>query len=204
MKLTQSPEGLPVGMRNWNRHILTLPGNNYAYNSGGNIAFFGTTSGNMDVAVHETGHSLDLLGAYPDTGASSLSGSQLWIDNYNMDSNVPDNYARTNQVENVAQNTVVSVYDKNVPNGFGGAQPNWNNIFHQYATLQSKAGNQILPGGTCDRKLVNSAPVPMSDSARVRSAEKMDLPFAQPFKGNYSVLENPATFNTKTDCKFGI
>jgi hypothetical protein len=48
------------------RHVLTLPGDNYAYNSNGNIAFFGTTSSIMDVAIHETGHSLDLLGAYGD------------------------------------------------------------------------------------------------------------------------------------------
>jgi hypothetical protein len=48
------------------RHVVTIPGDDHAYNSNGNIAFFGTTSGNMDVAIHETGHSLDLLGAYGD------------------------------------------------------------------------------------------------------------------------------------------
>ncbi|KAH8692279.1 putative conidiation-specific protein [Talaromyces proteolyticus] len=190
---------LPVAMRSWVRHVLTIPGDNYAYNSNGNIAFFGTTSGIMDVAIHETGHSLDLLGAYGD----QLSSSQDWLDNYNQDSNVPDNYAQTNQIENVEQNTVVSVYDKVVPGGFGSAQPNWNNIFHQYATLQGKAGDQIIPGGSCDRHLVNSETVSTSDSAAAAMVDAVDKPVTS-FKGNYTkILKTHAKFNTKESCYFG-
>lgn len=48
------------------RHVLTIPSDDYAYNANGNIAFFGGTSAILDVAIHETGHSLDLLGAYGD------------------------------------------------------------------------------------------------------------------------------------------
>lgn len=67
----------------------------------------------MDVAIHETGHSLDLLGAYGEqlsgtevlekmcwvSQANSYAASQDWLDNYNQDPNVPDDYAQTNQVE---------------------------------------------------------------------------------------------------------
>ncbi|EEA25516.1 hypothetical protein TMatcc_006255 [Talaromyces marneffei ATCC 18224] len=188
---------LPVAMRSWVRHVITIPSDNYAYNSNGNIAFFGTTSGNMDVAIHETGHSLDLLGAY----GEQLSASQDWLDNYNQDPNVPDDYAQTNQVENVAQNTVISVYDKVVPGGFGSAQPSWNNIFHQYATLQWKAGSQILPGGTCDRHLINSETVSTSNSAAaaamVNGPKKPDTSF----KGNYTnIVTDYTEFSTKDSC----
>ncbi|THC94808.1 hypothetical protein EYZ11_005715 [Aspergillus tanneri] len=77
------------------RHVMTVPGNDYAFNLNGNIVFSGRTSTNMDVAIHETGHSLDLLKAYGEV----LSSSQTWIDNYNQDSNVPDNYAQSSQIE---------------------------------------------------------------------------------------------------------
>jgi hypothetical protein len=49
-----------------------MPGADSAYNSNGNIAFFGGTSGSIDVAIHETGHSLDLLGAYGEQLSSKL------------------------------------------------------------------------------------------------------------------------------------
>ncbi|KAL2816527.1 hypothetical protein BJX63DRAFT_430222 [Aspergillus granulosus] len=39
--------------------------------SNGNIAFSGTTSLNLDIALHETGYSLDLLGVYTNGALSS-------------------------------------------------------------------------------------------------------------------------------------
>lgn len=140
---------------------------------------------------------------------------------------MPDDYAQTNQIEvhyflfmsmqsfsfldsnllsqNVAQNTVVSVYDKVVPGGFGSAQPNWNNIFHQYATLQWKAGNQIIPGGTCDRHLINSETVSTGTSAAgamAVSVTSVDKPDSS-FKGNYSnIVTDFPDFTTKDTCYF--
>ncbi|QKX57523.1 uncharacterized protein TRUGW13939_04637 [Talaromyces rugulosus] len=188
---------LPVAMRSWVRHVLTMPGDDSAYNANGNIAFFGGTSGSVDVALHETGHSLDLLGAYGD----QLSTSQDWLDSYDQDSNVPDNYAQTSQIENVAQNTVVGVYDKVVPGGFPGVQPDYNNIIHQYTTLQSKAGDQILPGGQCDRHLDNSEPVSTSDDSAsvVHAANTPNVSF----KGKYTnIVKNFREFNTKEHCAY--
>ncbi|KUL82758.1 hypothetical protein ZTR_10898 [Talaromyces verruculosus] len=166
---------LPVAMRSWVRHVITIPSDNYAYNSNGNIAFFGTTSGNMDVAIHETEHSPDLLGAY----GERLSASQDWIDNYNQDPNVPEDYAQTNQIK-----------------------PSWNNIFHQYATLQWKAGDQILPGRTCDRHLINSETVSTSNAAAAAMVNGPRKPDTS-FKGNYTnIVTDYTKFSTKESCVF--
>lgn len=163
---------LPVHTRQYVRHVVSLPAaGGSAYNDGGNVAFFGTTLSNINVHVHESAHSLDLLGAYKD---KPLSSSTNWINNYNQDSAVPDPYAQTNQIENVAQNTVVDTYQRNVPGGFSGLNPNANKIFHQYATVdteQREAGNLLIPGGTCTGRLANSSPVPVSGAAsRVAAA----------------------------------
>ncbi|KKK21929.1 hypothetical protein AOCH_000188 [Aspergillus ochraceoroseus] len=192
---------VPVRMRSWVRHVLTIPGDNWAFNSNGNIAFSGTTSQNLDVALHETGHSLDLLGAYGET----LSSSQTWLDNYNQDPNVPDEYARSNQVENVAQNTVVGIYDKVVPGGFGSVQPNWGNIFHQYSTLQSMAKDTIIPGGTCDRHLANSETVSMAStqSNATRMARIRRVKPSHSFRQTYNnIVEGFTPFSTKDTCHF--
>ena len=103
-------------MRQWIRHLIALPDSNtHAYSQGGNIAMFNKID-SMDLFVHETGHSLDLLGAYP---VQPLSSSAEWLDSYNQDEDVPDPYSQTNQIENVAQNTVVAFFDKIVSGGFG-------------------------------------------------------------------------------------
>ncbi|KAI4125533.1 MAG: hypothetical protein LQ338_004181 [Usnochroma carphineum] len=159
---------LPVQTRQWVRHMIALPDPNggYAYNWNGNIAMFNRIDGDLTVFLHESGHSLDLLGAYAD---KPLSSSQNWLDNYNQDSNVPDPYAQNNQIENVAQNTVVDSFNLNVPGGFASVESGWSNISHQYATVQTEqrnAGNLLVPGGTCTARLTNSAPVAQTSSKR--------------------------------------
>jgi len=71
-----------------------------------------------------------------------------------------DDYARKNHIENIAQVTVVALFDKVMPGGVGTVIPNsWQQVFHQYATVQWKLGDILIPGGTCRRRIVNSAPV---------------------------------------------
>ena len=163
-------------MRQWVRHIIALPhpSGGFAYNWNGNIAMFNIID-NINVFVHETGHSLDLLGAYPN---KPLSNSADWNNNYNQDADVPDPYSQTNEVEDVAQVTVVALFDKVVPGGFRKLEPGWNKgkcndsktsgliamanrcpVFHQYATLQAQAGSTLVPGGKCTHRLTNSAAV---------------------------------------------
>ena len=181
---------------------MSLPSTNgYAYNSGGNLVFFGTTLSNLNVHIHEAAHSLDLLGAFfPD---KPLSGSTKWTNEYNLDSAVPDPYAQTNQVENVAQNTVVTTYERNVPGGFFGLNSNANRIFHQYATVDTEQRNAAPPnllvrGGSCTGRLANSAPVLVSGSARVAQAAPAAVE---------ALPEGVATiagkdFDTKGTCRF--
>ncbi|KAL8703216.1 MAG: hypothetical protein Q9201_003602 [Fulgogasparrea decipioides] len=166
---------VPVAARQYVRHVIALPDSGpHAYNAGGNIAMFAPQPGGLgfEVFMHETGHSLDLLGAY--TGGQ-LSTSQNWLDNYNQDPNVPDPYSQTNQIENVAQNTVVAAYNVQVPGGFGSLEPKWQNIFHQYATVQTwqrESGNLLVPGGQCSHRLTNSETVPIDGSSSRRMARR--------------------------------
>lgn len=195
---------LPVHTRQWIRHVITLPATNgHAYNAGGNIAMFGTTMSNINVYVHESAHSLDLLGAYKD---KPLSSSTNWINNYNLDSKVPDPYSQTNQIENVAQNTVVDSYNRNVPGGFNGLNKDSGTIFHQYATVdteQREAGNLLVPGGKCGPRLKNSEPVRISGGAmRVQMEAIHGKPDVTLSVGREVIEE--VDFNTKESCRQGF
>lgn len=75
-------------------------------------------------------------------------------------------------MEDFAETGMVGVYDKVVPGGIGKIEPNWNAIFHQYATYQGYLGDNILPGGTCRVRFGNSGPVTMSASAKMRVGDE--------------------------------
>lgn len=80
-------------------------------------------------------------------------------------------------------------------------QPNYNNIIHQYTTLQNRAGDQILPGGQCDRHLENSEIVSTSDdsTAVVHAANIPDVSF----RGKYTnIVKNFRQFSTKDICAY--
>ncbi|KAL2868793.1 uncharacterized protein BJX67DRAFT_349204 [Aspergillus lucknowensis] len=147
---------VPVKIRDWVRQILVLPGANSAFATNGNLAFFGTTDENVDVVIHESGHNLDGFAAF----GENISTGEAFLAAYDADTHVPDEYARSSQAENVAQNTVVAVYDSNVPGGFPGIQPDYEAILNQYSHIKEIAGDALLPGGTCDRHLENSESVP--------------------------------------------
>lgn len=191
---------VPVGMRDYVKHVLAFPQGQGAYNSGGNIALFDTAAQTFDVWLHESAHSLDLQGAITGDSSVAYSSTENWVNNYNQDPNVADNYAQTNMVENFAQETVVAIYDKAVPGGFGGIQPSWNNLFHQYATVQGDAGDHIIQTGTCNRALQPSGPVPVSAVSRVNAAAHERT--VEAFKFEYSNLrEANHTATTKGACK---
>ncbi|KAL6790959.1 hypothetical protein J3E68DRAFT_411704 [Trichoderma sp. SZMC 28012] len=158
---------LPVRMRQFVRHLVFVPGNKSAGSNGDNVLMVGDVD--VTVFAHEIGHSLDSHAFDPSYGVPFSTGN-VWVSNYNLDSAVPDPYAQSSQQENFAQETVVSLYDKVVPGGIGTIQPNWQAIFHQYATLEGYIGNVIIPGGTCTHRLTDSAPVTMSGSKKSRRA----------------------------------
>ncbi|KAJ4147525.1 hypothetical protein LMH87_002037 [Akanthomyces muscarius] len=162
---------MPVRMRQFIRHIIALPGQRSAGSSGDNIQMNGDVE--ITVFIHETGHSLDSHAFDPKLGAP-FSNGKAWTDAYNKDSAVTDDYAQTSQQENFAQETVVSVYDKNVKGGIGKIQPNAQAIRNAYTTLEKYIGNIIIPGGVCTHRLENSPSVPKADSARTRLVPKSE------------------------------
>ncbi|KAL8683496.1 MAG: hypothetical protein Q9186_000536 [Xanthomendoza sp. 1 TL-2023] len=167
---------LPVKSRAYVRTIMILPqetgqAKGYAYTANQDIVIYGDEIDNFMIYIHETGHALDLGGAYSDDG-SWLSSSDDWLNSYNQDKAVVDGYALTNQFENVAQNHIIDSYDANVPGGFGMLNNGWRKIYHQYATLdrkQKKAGDRLVPGGQCSKRIPNDdiIPFPSSWTSRV-------------------------------------
>lgn len=154
---------VPVGARQFVRHVITLPDTySHAFNAQGNLVMFDITANLLTLYLHETGHSLDFQNAY---NGGQLSSSQKWWNEYNQDPNVPDPYSATNAAEDVAQNTVISAYDTVVPGTYAGLEPQAWKISHQYTTVdtwQRESGNLLVPGGTCWRRLENSQVVPIS------------------------------------------
>ncbi|KAL8904785.1 MAG: hypothetical protein Q9207_003049 [Kuettlingeria erythrocarpa] len=200
---------LPVHTRQFCRHIVSLPAaGGYAYNDGGNLVYFGVTLSDINVHIHEAAHSLDLIGIFfPD---KPLSSSAKWANEYALDSAVPDPYAQTNQIENVAQNTVITTYERNVPGGFFGLNADANRIFHQFATVdteqrQADPANLLVKGGTCTGRLANSSPVPVSGTAATLQAAAKAPAVPAP---NVALPPGLATiqgaaFNTNGTCHFG-
>jgi len=161
---------------------------------------FNRIDGDITVFLHESGHSLDLLGAYAD---KSLSGSVTWNKSYTLDSNVPDPYSQTNLVEDVAQVTVVSSFDLNVPGGIRSVEPHWHNISQQFWTLQreaKQAGGLLVPGekGNCTHRLVNSAAVAQVSSKRMTRSlgNKPNVTLSHDVK-----IIPPKDFHTGNSCK---
>lgn len=155
----------------------------------------------LTLFIHETGHSLDLLGAYPD---KPLSNSSTWLTRYANDSHVPDPYSQTNQIEDLAQNTVVAAYDLNVAGGFGAVEPNWREVYSQFRTIgdeQAKAGNMLVKGGVCGGRLANSPVVNVKGNSRVM-ARGLGEPPDVGLSDSVDVIE-PVEFDTSEDCKRG-
>ncbi|KAK7943503.1 uncharacterized protein PG986_012616 [Apiospora aurea] len=175
---------IPIQMREWVKHVVTIPDKmGWAYMDKGNTVFMRPTDSMVTTMIHETAHAVDLNGGY---GGSLLSGSALWADNYAQDSHVPDDYSATDTVEDVAQSTVVAVLNENVqgPNGgFATIEPNWQAVFHQYATITTQArnygrGNSMLVPGenvACAHRLPNSSPVAINTVARVLGRWRPDV-----------------------------
>ncbi|KAF2111083.1 hypothetical protein BDV96DRAFT_690507 [Lophiotrema nucula] len=161
---------VPIQMRQWVRHIIDVPADNgSAFEWDGTVTFVNPADDMLPVIIHETGHSLDLSGAYAD---NTMSDSDNWWNNYDQDSNVPDNYAQTNAREDVAQNIVNAVFNENVYGGYGS--------MHQFETLIDEAatagqGNSPFKPGEnvqCTHRLPPSAPVSTDGSSKTRRARR--------------------------------
>ena len=103
------------------RHLLALPGNgkgNGGYNDNDDIVFFGLGDNLLPALIHEVGHSLDAH-AYDEV----LSESEDWKNKVSLDSAVPNDYAKTNPAEDVAESSIIATYNIVVPGGYPGIEP---------------------------------------------------------------------------------
>lgn len=175
---------LPVKTRNFVRTLLILPQETgeapgYAYTQNQDVVIYGKYIANLMVYIHESGHALDLGGAYSNDG-SFLSSSDDWLKYYNIDSEVVDGYAQSNQIENVAQNHILSSYNLNVPGGFGDFKSGWEKISHQYTLLDQRqhsktAGDKLKPGGFCGKRITNDEIIPFPSTWTSRIMKKSSL-----------------------------
>ena len=164
---------------------------------------FDRISGDLTVFIHETAHSLDLLGAYTGTN-DSFSDSSIWLKNYARDSHVPDPYSQVNQWENLAQNTVVATYNLNVPGGFSGVESKWQGLRYQLSTIgteQKKEGDLLIQKGLCKKRLANSKVVLKEEHSRNRVRQLEEPPDVE-LSDSVEVIE-PADFDTREACRRG-
>lgn len=82
--------------------------------------------------------------------------SKTWLDAINRDSHVSDSYGATNAIEEFGQIAIIAEFDKIIPGGFGTVEPHWEYIYNQYTAAQIALGNNIIPGGTCERRWSDS------------------------------------------------
>ena len=217
---------IPVGARQWVRHIVSLPDRKLgpflslhtwcprslihplahsktsAYNWNSNIAISTRLGDDLNIFIHETAHSLDLLGAYT---ARPLHTSAAWNHSYAADSHVPDPNSQTSQRENLAQNTVMAVYDLNVPGGLTPVEPGWHGVQHQVDTIEAEQkmrGNFLSDKrgqGRCTKRLENSKVVQVKGRSRVRvRVEPPDVRLSESVR----VIE-PVAFDTREACRRG-
>lgn len=119
---------------------------------------------NIQVMLHETGHSLDAYGGYGPVGSTLFSKSETWHNAVAQDPKVPSNYSNTNYMEDLAETTVIAFYDVNVPGGVKQVQKGWQDIFTQFNTVKERLGDTLKPGGSCSSRPTNSVVVRVDDT----------------------------------------
>lgn len=159
---------IPVKARSYVRGVIAfpVPKEPFGFNSGDFIAVFNVQNafehqiGGFNVLMHETGHSLDSH-AFKVPGGR-LSKTAEWAKAVKADAKVSDGYAATTMAEDVAQMTVITAYDLNVPGGFKKIEPKWKDIQNTLALMkkqQHDRGDLLVPGGRCTARMENHPPV---------------------------------------------
>ncbi|KAJ6458637.1 hypothetical protein C8R47DRAFT_146495 [Mycena vitilis] len=162
---------VPIGLRRYVGTVMVMPDTSahaYTFPTSGEIHFFGVCS--QRTWIHESTHAAD--------GALGIANGtlSLWAQAVGNDTCVPDTYARSNVVEDLAQMSVVEVYrllNNTLPPGLSA-----DCMSHQLSYLQSLPlyNASTLLGDTCafEPQLANAhhtlAPVASSPSAG-KSAE---------------------------------
>jgi hypothetical protein len=142
---------VPVRMRGIVRQLITMPGVVSAFGQNNNIVLFGDYR--MDMLIHEVGHCLDAELGRPTSPSTVFSTTKPWLDAYTLDTVISDSYAQTSQQENLAQQTVIALFDVVVKGGLRTVQPSWTGLRHMFNTLQAFSGDILYPYGVCAGRL---------------------------------------------------
>lgn len=59
-----------------------------------------------------------------------------WLARYAKEPHVPDPSSQTNQIEDMAQDTVVAACNLNVRGGFGAVASNWGDVYYHAIELE--------------------------------------------------------------------
>lgn len=131
-------------MRQWVRALMDIPAEGTsAYSYDGILAVYKANDRMISVLIHESAHSTV---PNPDDGYREL------FDAYDQDVGVPDDYAQTNMAENLAQVTVITVFDLNVPGGIPSVDGDWwkmknqINAMKKYGTIYGTSTSLHIPG----------------------------------------------------------
>lgn len=112
---------IPVASRSFVRHVLTVPSDSEA--GDGDIVFENLSSDDVATIIHEVGHSLDKF-AYDE----QLSFSSDWREKTNKDKSVPNDYAGTSAIEDVAESSIIATYNMLVPGGYPSIESRWEEV----------------------------------------------------------------------------
>ncbi|KAL8405003.1 hypothetical protein RB594_009763 [Gaeumannomyces avenae] len=165
---------VPVKFRQLTKDVMLVPApSTHAYALGNQVVFFNQVD-TIGVYLHEVAHNFDFSSGYNVSGR--LADNQIWLNAYNADSAVPDGYARSNQVENVAQFPGLALFDQLVAGGVRSIEPNVGRIANQLATVKDQAARGDYGGSVfgqnegCTARYANSVAVPAVASSRLMAA----------------------------------
>ncbi|RGP67122.1 hypothetical protein FSPOR_6178 [Fusarium sporotrichioides] len=132
---------VPVGLRNYIRIQFAAP------KLKNKLAGACTT---LQDWVHEAIHGVDYyLGLR--TYGKMFTDTDLFINEFNKDDFVSDDYAKLSYREAFAQMGVLATIEKFLPGRMASIQSNWNILSHQFAAVSTFLDETLSLDGTCDR-----------------------------------------------------
>ncbi|KAI8632745.1 hypothetical protein F5Y19DRAFT_471915 [Xylariaceae sp. FL1651] len=134
-------------------------------------------------------HTIDLWAGIPGIAPNELfSQSQTWKDQYNLGSATISGYGMESWVTDLAEAGIVALYDLVVPFGVTEIQPNWTQVHHQYATIETYFRDKLTPNSKpkCTLRLTNSDPVAVSG---VSGEKNMGSPPDVTFGSSVKIIE---------------
>ncbi|RGP81047.1 hypothetical protein FLONG3_836 [Fusarium longipes] len=147
---------VPVGLRNYIRTQFVGPmfkdnaiGACTTYPKG-DVTIYGNTTTRLQDWVHEAVHGVDFYRGHEKYG-KMYTDTDLWLNEFNKDDFISDDYAKLSHREDFAQMGVLTAIEDLSPGRMLTFQPNWDLLSHQYKAVSSFLGDDLTRGGTCDR-----------------------------------------------------